>query len=60
MDRNDWELTSGALLILLAGIALFAPLVSTLTYPDFVLIAVTLVAAVGVILVGLSRRGRPA
>lgn len=60
MNRNDWELTVGSLLIAAAALVLFAPLVSAIAYPDLVLAAVTLVAAVGVVLVGLSRRGRPA
>lgn len=60
MNVNDWELTVGALLLLVAAVALFAPLVSGVAYPDIVLAGVTLIAAVGVVLVGLSRRGRPA
>ena len=60
MNRNEWELTVGSVLIIAAGIALFAPLVSGVSYPDLVLAVVTLVAAVGVVLVGLSRRGRTA
>lgn len=60
MNRNDWELTVGAILIVAATLVLFAPLVSAFAYPDVILAGVTLVAAVGVVLVGLSRRGRPA
>jgi hypothetical protein len=56
MNRNDWELTVGSMLILAAGVVLFAPLVTAFAYPDVVLAVVTLVAAVGVVLVGLSRR----
>ena len=58
MNRNEWELAVGSILIIAAGIALFAPLVSGVSYPDLALIVVTFIAAVGVVLVGLSRRGR--
>jgi hypothetical protein len=47
MNRNDWELTVGSMLILAAGVVLFAPLVTAFAYPDVVLAVVTLVAAVG-------------
>lgn len=60
MNRNDWELTVGSVLLIAAALALFAPLVSAVVYPDVVLIGVTLVAALGVVLIGLSRRGRAA
>ena len=60
MNRNDWELTVGSVLLIAAALVLFAPLLSDVGYPDLVLAAVTLVAAVGVVLIGLSRRGRAA
>lgn len=60
MNRNVWELTAGSVLIVAAALVLFAPLVADVAYPDLVLAAVTIVAAVGVVLVGLSRRGRAA
>lgn len=60
MDRDSWELLVGSVLLLVAAVTFFAPLVSTLSYPDIVLAGVTLVAAVGVVLIGLSRRGRAA
>ena len=60
MDRDSWELLVGSVLILAAVVVLFAPLVSGVSYPDVVLAGVTLVAALGVVLVGLSRRRRAA
>lgn len=60
MNRNDWELTVGSVLLIAAALVLFASLVSAVAYPDVVLVAVTFVAAVGVVLIGLSRRGRAA
>ena len=60
MNRNDWELTVGSVLLIAAGLVLFAPVVADIVYPNLVLAAVTLVAALGVVLIGLSRRGRAA
>lgn len=60
MNRNDWELTVGSVFLIAAALVLFAPLVADVVYPNLVLVAVTLVAAVGVVLIGLSRRGRAA
>ena len=60
MNRNDWELTIGSVLLIAAALVMFAPLVSAVAYPDLTLVVVTLVAAVGVVLIGLSRRGRAA
>lgn len=60
MNVNDWELAVGVVLLLVSAAAMFAPLVSEISYPNVVLAGMTLVAAVGVVLIGLSRRGRAA
>lgn len=58
MDRDDAELWGGAILLVLGGLLLFAPLVMDWRYTRILLVVGVLGAAAGALLVGLSRRGR--
>lgn len=58
MNRDDAELWGGAVLLVLAGALLFAPLVMNWRYTTILLAVGVLGAAAGALLVGLSRRGR--
>lgn len=52
------QLWGGAILIVLGGLILFAPLVLAVRYTSLLLVIAVLVLAGGSVLVGLSRRGR--
>lgn len=58
MNRDEMEFWSGAVLIVLGGILLFAPLVAAVQYTLILLAVGVLGLALGAVLVGLSRRGR--
>ena len=58
MDRDTLELWGGGLIIVLAGVLLFAPLVVAGEYTLILLALGVLGLAVGAVLIGLSRRGR--
>lgn len=58
MDRDTLELWGGALIIVLAGALLFAPLVVAAEYTLILLAVGVLGLALGAVLVGLSQRGR--
>lgn len=58
MDRDTLELWGGGLIIVLAGLLLFAPLVVAAEYTLILLVVGVLGLALGALLVGLSRRGR--
>lgn len=55
---DQTQLWSGAILIVLGGLVLFAPLALDLTYTSLLLVVAVLGLAAGSLLVGLSRRGR--
>ena len=58
MNRNDAELWSGAVLLVLAAVLLVAPIVVALRYTVVLFVVAVLGLALGSVLVGLSRRGR--
>lgn len=55
---DETQLWSGAILIGLGGLVLFAPLVLDLQYTAVLLVVAVLALALGSLLVGWSRRGR--
>lgn len=56
--EDETQLWGGAVLIIIGGLVLFAPLILELTYTTLLLSAAVLVLAAGALLIGLSRRGR--
>lgn len=58
MNRDEMEFWGGAVLIVLGGILLFAPLVAAVEYTLILLVVGVLGLALGSVLIGLSQRGR--
>jgi len=58
VDRDQLEFWSGAALLALAGVTLFAPLILAARYTLLLLVVGVLGLAAGAVLIGLSRRGR--
>lgn len=60
MDMDAGQYWGGTVLIVLAGLLLFAPLVLDWRYTNLLLAVAVLGLAAGTILIGWSRRGRTA
>lgn len=60
MNVNDAELWAGTLVLLVSAAVLFSPFVLDVDYTSPLFVVGVVGLAVGSILVGLSRRGRPA